>query len=198
MLHSLGLHLCSQCELRGVLASGPQPRLSGRRLVCLEPRESLDRTPRVLARRKRARAAGCFQRGLASPHAPKPNVDTGLRLPRCGASCTLLIVAAASGRLTALLVAAEAAPRWADAAPQCIVAADGGNGITATRCEARVQPAHEDAAVMMVDVVDLQVPCNAPFMIRPNNCTDQFYSHASKTAVQSTACSGLRRRLLIA
>ena len=68
------------------------------------------------------------------------------------------MVGAASGRLAALLVAAEAAPRWADSAPQCVLAAvDNGDGVVATRCEARVQPAHEDAALVLVDVVDLQV-----------------------------------------
>ncbi len=82
-----------------------------------------------------------------------------LLLGRGGTSCAVLVVAAASGRLAALLVAAEAAPRWADSAPQCVVvAADDGDGITATRCESRVQPAHEDAALVLVDVVDLQVP----------------------------------------
>ena len=62
-------------------------------------------------------------------------------------------------------MAAEVAPRWAEAAPQCVVAdGDGGDGIVATRCEARVQPAHEDAALVLVDVVDLQVPSSAAFM----------------------------------
>ena len=106
-----------------------------------------------------------------------------------GISCTVLVIAGASGRMAALLVAAEAAPHWADAAPQCILGDDG--GISATRCEARVQPAREDGAVVLIDVADLQV-CASESARRPAPRAD--LSHAQCLAVYAYWCFLLNAR----
>ena len=82
--------------------------------------------------------------------------------------------------MAALLIATEAAPHWADSAPQCVLGDDG--GIAATRCEARVQPARDDAAAVLVDIVDLQVCsprhalCSAVYVILSPWWTDALGS----------------------
>ncbi len=100
-----------------------------------------------------------------------------------GIACTVLVIAGASGRLAVLLVAAEAAPHWADAAPHCVLGDDG--GIAATRCEARVQPARGNAAAVLVDVVDLQV-CALRSALRPAVLAD--LSPAQCLAVYTSWC----------
>lgn len=71
-----------------------------------------------------------------------------------GAACSALVAASAAGRLAALLVAADAVPRWAESSPQCTA---GERGILATRSEVPLQAAPADAALLLLDIIHLEV-----------------------------------------
>jgi len=71
------------------------------------------------------------------------------------------VAASSTGRLAALLVAADASPQWAESAPQCTT---GDHGISATRSEVPLQRARPDTSLLLLDMVDLEV---RPGKLRP-------------------------------
>ena len=96
-------------------------------------------------------------------------------LPRVGTAYSTLVAASAAGRLAALLVAADAAPQWAESAPQCTLA--GERGISATRSEVPLQRAGVDTGVLLLlDVVDLEV------------CQNRYSLHRTWLSVCLWAC----------